>query len=811
MELKIEDALRRGIQAHKSGQLADADRFYTAVLTVQPAHPDANHNLGVLAVGQGRRQDSLPFFKKALVACPAIAQFWLSYADTLIKLDRIQEAKKLFDKALNAGIKDEPLNRLGVMLSNTQTKRNSPRAVVQVPAAHITLIAEKNNKRKFNEALKLIEDLLIRFPKSEFLYNIMAVSYAGLRNFSEAEKSCKKSLAINPDYPDAHNNLGIILYNKGEIAKSIHSYKKALEIKPNYAEACLNMALALKEVGKLDKSIKCYEKVLALNSSSFQAHNSLGNVFITKGDLDAGIESYKSAISIKADYVDAISNLGSALRKKGDLNAAIDNYRKAIKFQPHYSEAYNNLGNALHEKGYLDDAIFHYQLAIKTNPNYAIAYGNMGNVLRDKKQFKSALKSYEKAITLKPVHAEFYHNMGVVYNEIGDDQSALLKYTQCLKLKTDHIDTHLNIGVVLNNLGDHQAAKLSYEKVLSLDPDCATAHRNLSLLKTYKEPDEQFYQMKKLHGDQNTKDESRSQLSFAISKAYEDLRDFKKAFLYLEEANTLRQVNLAYNISHDQTLFSNLKSNSLNIKNTSLKLVENKSSLTPVFIIGMPRSGTTLIEKIISSHSNVTGAGELPFLEIHGGSIASGATVASNKALLDFRDTYLSQLGKRSNGKLFVIDKMPLNFKYISLICASLPEAKIIHVKRVPAATCWSNYRQYFADKTLGYSYNLNNIVSYYALYSNLIHFWDKEYSSRIYHADYDRLTVEQEEETRRLINYLGLGWQEACLSPQKNKESAKTASNLQVRKKVYQGSSEKWRNFEPFLNGVFDDLKADE
>jgi hypothetical protein len=227
----------------------------------------------------------------------------------------------------------------------------------------------------------------------------------------------------------------------------------------------------------------------------------------------------------------------------------------------------------------------------------------------------------------------------------------------------------------------------------------------------------------------------------------------------------------------------------------------------PIFIVGMPRSGTSLVEQIVSSHSQVTGAGELNFAAQFGAAIATDFTEANNESLLDFRHNYFNKLQNVSNGNLIVTDKMPQNFRYLGLLAAAFPEAKIVHVKRNPAAVCWANYKQYFVRGGLDYCYELDDIISYYRLYENLMDFWTNTLSKRIYNLDYELLTVNQESETRQLIEYLGLDWDENCLSPQNNTRSVATASNLQVRQKVYQGSSEQWKKYEPFLNGAFDGL----
>ena len=221
----------------------------------------------------------------------------------------------------------------------------------------------------------------------------------------------------------------------------------------------------------------------------------------------------------------------------------------------------------------------------------------------------------------------------------------------------------------------------------------------------------------------------------------------------------------------------------------------------------MPRSGTTLVEQIISSHSTVQAAGELGHLPRYGASLSLGDQFINSNNILKVRNAYLGELQKISDSSPFITDKMPNNFLYIGLILKALPEAKIIHVQRDPAATCWSNFKHYFTTKGLGYSYNLGDTVGFFKMYQNLMEFWETQYAGQIYHLNYDKLTDEQEDQTRKLIEHLGVEWENACLSPQENKRSIRTASQQQVREKVYKGSSQAWRKFEPYLSYAFNEL----
>ena len=395
--------------------------------------------------------------------------------------------------------------------------------------------------------------------------------------------------------------------------------------------------------------------------------------------------------------------------------------------------------------------------------------------------------------------------LGAVLEATGRKSEAVDANQKAVALSPQDAEAHSNLGITLKTLGRLDEAEASYNQAIALKPDLADAHRNLTLMKKFDAQDEQYSKMQELYLDKNISEEQRCHINFGLAKACEDLGDFEQAFAHYSEGNMQRKKLLNYDINKDVERFRKIKSNYPQIANNSLEPEKFSKDLMPIFIVGMPRSGTTLVEQIISSHSKVTGAGELAFAAQFGAAIATGITEANNESLLNFRSKYLTKLKSVSNKNLIITDKMPQNFRYIGLLAAAFPEAKIIHVKRNPAAVCWANYKQYFVSKNIGYCYAIDDVISYHKLYENLMDFWTNMLSNRIYKLDYELLTVNQESETRQLIEYLGLDWDEKCLSPQNNMRSVATASNVQVRKKVYRGSSEQWRKYQPFLNGALD------
>ena len=458
----------------------------------------------------------------------------------------------------------------------------------------------------------------------------------------------------------------------------------------------------------------------------------------------------------------------------------------------------------LFTQGQLQQTLSEATQMLERFPNSAILYNIAGASNAGLMQFDAAINIYKQALKIKPDYAEVYYNMAIALKSKGESEAAIDSYKQALKIKPDYAEAYNNMGDTLRDKGESEAAIDSYKQALKIKPDYAEVYRNISHLIHYKKNDEHCIKMQSLYLDLRSSDEQRCHLNFALSKASEDLNEIEQSFNYLKMGNELRTKIVSYDIKQDIEMFSQLKKA---YPSLALQSTVETSELKPIFILGMPRSGTTLVEQVVSSHSKVTGAGELNYVSRFGRSIAKGMIKPSDEIILGFRQRYIEALKIRSDNKSIVTDKMPHNFLYVGLIFSAFPDAKVIHVNRDPAATCWSNYKHYFTAKGLGYCYDLDDTVAYFGLYKDLMQFWLGHYGDRIYNLNYENLTINQDAETRKLIHYLGLEWEDGCLSPQQNKRSVQTASQQQVRQKVYQGSSQQWRKFEPYLNGVFDQL----
>ena len=342
MELTINGALKKGVEAHKVGQVQEADRFYTSILKAQPKHLDANHNMGVLAVGIGKTLEALPFSQTALETKPDVAQFWLSYIEALIKLGRLADAKTVLHQATKKGFKSDAFAQLQKRLSKASKNPQHP------PAEQIQAIMNLYNQGRLQQALFEVNKMLERFPNSFILCNIAGASNAGLMQFDAAIDFFKRSLKVNPGNAEAYNNIGNVLNSKGDPDAALDYFKKALKIKPKFADV----------------------------------YNNIGNALNAKGDTDAAIGSYKKALKIKPDYAEAYYNKGIALKDKGEQKAAIDSYKRAIKIKPDYADAYSNtceLYERSNKLAELSEVISIAKAALKKLPSDLLYYEALYN------------------------------------------------------------------------------------------------------------------------------------------------------------------------------------------------------------------------------------------------------------------------------------------------------------------------------------------------------------------------------------------------------------------------------------------------
>ena len=530
--------------------------------------------------------------------------------------------------------------------------------------------------------------------------------------------------------------------------------------------------------------------------------------------MDDAVKSYEKAVAIKPDYADAHFNLGNILRDLGELDGAIKSFVKTIEIMPEHDEAQYNLGVTLQELGQLDEAIEQYEKALSINPENADLILNLGFIYQGLGQIDEAIEQYDKALTINPDNTKVLNNLAVIFKDLDQVDEAIKYFKKALAIKPDYADVYYNLGFIYQDLGQVDLAIKQYEHAVAIN-DYAEAYHSLSYLKKYTLNDPQISRMESLLSSDNLSQSERIQLCLALARVNEGLGKQDEFFKYLDEGNSLRKKELNYSIDQSSEVHSTIKRlfNSLPPSIIESKSF-NPSELCPIFIVGMPRSGTSLVEQIISSHQEVYGAGELDTITklaspIIKNFLAGDINHLTEQALLFIREEYLDMLSQFNTSENIITDKLPLNFQYIGFIFSAFPDAKIVHLKRDSRATCWSNYKYYFKNKENGYSYNFDDLARFYGLYIDLMDFWHELYPNQIYDMCYEDLTINQEEETRKLLEYCELDWDENCLNFHTNKRAVKTISTLQVRQKMYQGSSEAWKKHEAYLKPLIKNLSS--
>ena len=516
MELTIAQALKKAVEEHQAGQLEEADRLYTAILKAQPKHPDASHNLGVLAVSVGKLQQALPLLKTALDANPTIAQFWISYIDTLIKLGNSLEAITVLEEAKTKGHRgdgfdelEERLKQFSHQLPCTNTTaieplRERPNILDSLNVDQALYRARKKAKDGLlSEAELIYQDIVSKFPKnkraiaglkslaskkSESRTNVKDPSQDQLQslisiyNRGELEQALKQSELLVTKFPKSailFNIQGAILKSLGQQSLSVGAYHKAIAIKPDFADPYYNLGISLTEEGKLEEAIELYRKALAIKPNYASAYNNMGIIFTGQGKFEEAMEAYNKALAIKPDYASAYNNMGITLKKQSKLEEAIWAYNKALEIKPDYADAYNNMGITFKEQQKLEEAMEAYNKALTIKPDYSDVHNNIGNALSDQGKQREAIEAYTMALEIKPDYADAYYNMGNALKEQGKPEEAIRAYNKALAIKPEYASACNNMGIILNEQGKHEEAIQAYSKAIALDRDYLDAYQNI--------------------------------------------------------------------------------------------------------------------------------------------------------------------------------------------------------------------------------------------------------------------------------------------------------------------------------------------
>tara|TARA_B110000438_G_scaffold85378_1_gene84856 strand:+ start:1677 stop:3221 length:1545 start_codon:yes stop_codon:yes gene_type:complete len=484
------------------------------------------------------------------------------------------------------------------------------------------------------------------------------------------------------------------------------------------------------------------------------------------------------------------------------LNKELIKSHKKIPF------LYNTLGLILTAQNRVDEAIKIYEKGAKIKPSFAMIYNNLGTIYKAQNNYSKAENLYKKSILIDNNIAEPYNNLGNLHITLNNFKDAIKYYKNAIKVNKKFFISFYNLGTTFMSIGDNKNAKKYLQECLKINPHFCPAHRNLSIITKYNKDHLHFHQLKKLYSQDINYLENKSELEFSLAKAFDDIRDFKNAFVHYKKGNNLRRKDVNFSIKNEKENFEIIKS-FFNDEIFKKYISINNFSSKPIFILGMPRSGTTLIEQILSTHKDVHGGGELDFLP----KIAEQYLFNDKDKLLNqniFNKMglqYLNKINKKTENSKMFTDKLPINFKFIGLIKLILPNATIINCNRNAKDVCFSIYKNYFVNTNLSFAYELKEIVAYYNMYHDMMKHWKQVLPNFVYDLNYENVIKNPEKEVRLILDRCNLSWDPNCLKFYNNKRPIKTASSNQARKKIYTTSINLWKNYEKDLKDIFKDL----
>lgn len=672
--------------------------------------------------------------------------------------------------------------------------------------------------------------------------------------FKQAENICRQLIKHKPALADAHSILGVSLSAQGKGKEGVASLKRAIKLNPNVGTYRSNLGELYRKQGNLADAVVALQEAIERDPKNAQAHNNLGIVRFEGRAYEEAIKAYRKAIELNPNFAEAYNNLGNALRKAGDVDGAAEAYQNALALREVYPEAYNNLGTLLREQDKPDQAEHALKKAIQQNPRYVEAYNNLAAIYQADKRDVEALRllgealkvaprdarsliltariqtrranypAAEKACRLAlqedPGNAEAMTVLGTILHELDRFEDALDVLSKAVELRPDSPEARNYFGVTLKSVGRLDEAREQLLKGLEINDSMYGAYANLNDLVDFSKEKALF---QKIEAIMESAEDQRSDillpLHFAYAKGLEDNKQHEKALEHYIIGGQLKRRQLNYVEKDTFTFFENIR------KIFPAEVFKDRpfqgiSTDRLIFIVGMPRSGSTLVEQILSSHDGIYGAGEVKYFSQALNRLRdrfpalsrypdmAGELTPKQYELLG--NDYLGAITRTAGDKMRITDKLLTNYFFVGLLHLLFPQAKFINTRRDPVDTCLSGFTKLFKDD-MPHSYDLGELGRYYRQYDALMKHWEDVLPAGVMQVvEYEDVVADTEKAARSLIDFVGLEWQDACLDFHKSSRPVKTASVAQVRKPIYKSSVKRWKKYGTGLQPLIDAINGD-
>ncbi len=648
------------------------------------------------------------------------------------------------------------------------------------------------SRSTFNEAVQLINagevtraealcrDAVGRNPRDVNMVALLGATLLKTRETTEAEKYLRAAIELAPNFAKPHEDLGILLVEQERPEEAVEVLRNATRLDPGAELAYFNLGRALAMLGKGAEADEAFEASFDLNPE-------------------------RKKLALAAEH-----------HKDGRTEEAARLYREVLGENPNNVDALRLLGAIAASQHRFDEAERRFRRVLELAPDFARVLIDLGRMLKEQSRYEEAIDCFRKAIALEPRNIQANYQLASTLAPAALTYEAVDAYRRVLELKPNHPGAVLGFAHMLKTVGRQEEAIRAYRDFIELTPDHGEGYWSLANLKTYRLSDEDIRQMEAQLGKQGLTDESEVNFLFALAKTCEDRGEFDRAWTYYKRGNAKRRMMERYDPVKTEVTNDGI------VAVFDRALLEQKSGLgnpdaAPIFVVGLPRSGSTLIEQILASHSQVEGTAELPYLGRVATSLNRNRADGINypEAVRELGEKQFRAMGQdyldlaqlhRTEGRPRFIDKMPNNTPNIGFIHLILPNAKIIDARRYPLDSCLSCYRQLFA-RGQTFTYDLTDIGEYFLQYERMMDHWHDVLPGRVLTVQYEDMVMDFEDQVRRLLEYCELPWEDACVNFHETERPVRTASSEQVRRPIYTESIHRWRNYEQYLDELIEVL----
>ena len=630
-----------------------------------------------------------------------------------------------------------------------------------------------------------------------------------------AEDLCRKALSqVSNGDPNTQVLLCVALIRQGKSGSAVKRLKHTLRMFPDFAPAHEELGNALLAQNKPEKALPCFEKAVDLNPKNASALITLGKIYKALGRKEEAQEIYQTVLEL--DPIQEKLASATQLFYRGEIEEAEKICREALQEKPDDVNGLKLLASIASKMEQREDAIILLQRAVELKPKFSGAWADLAETLSDSDEFGKALDAAQRVIKLQPNLPFGFMLRGTILGQSGNHEGAINAYREALKIEPNHIGSNMGLGNTLKTIGDYEESVSAYKKVIEFQPFFAEAYWSLANLKTYQFDQKEIAQMEDHIENPDIPDSNKAFFHIALANAKEKEKLFDKAWHHFDAGAFMRRKDEVYDSVQTQTTHDSL------IEVFNKEFINEKRNLghqsqAPIFIVGLPRSGSTLIEQILASHSQIEGTKELPDLSLltrkltkskpRGIKFPNAALEMTDDEFIEYGESYLTTTKRHRSGSPYFIDKMPNNFANIGFLKLILPNAKIINACRHPLDSCISSYKQLFY-KGQSWSYDLFEVAEYYLEYDRMMRHWHDAFPGEIMDFHYESVLDNQESETKKLLEYCGLEWEEQCLKFYETKRSINTASSEQVRQPLYKGAMYAWKNYESHIGPLIETLE---